>query len=224
MKHQGLLLTITGLFFCSITLFSQSSVGIKAGLNVANQVGGDMENDLLYGFNVGGSATFPLSNLISLQPEVLFTTKGCNYDFEEITENGQIKNYEHYDGSWRIYYLEIPLLVKFTFLSDRKLKPHLVFGPSPAFKVKGIFDEDYDLQDFENGVLSHQESGHDKGDIQQIKTFDMGFTIGAGVTFKHFILDARYIPGLWTISEKEDFEIRNSVFSVTIGYSFMLGK
>lgn len=218
MKQSKLLLTVAGFILFSFSLAGQGSLGIKAGINIANQVGGDMENDLLFGFDGGVNAMIPLTQMMAFQPEVLFTTKGCTYDFEEITDDGSIRNYEHYIGAWKIYYLEIPLLLNFSFLSDHSFQPQVFAGFSPAFKLKGIYDEDYELKDYEDGVLIHEESGHDKGDIQQIKSFDMGLTIGAGATLGQFKLEVRYNEGLWTLSEKEDFEIRNRVFSILVGY------
>ena len=52
----------------------------------------------------------------------------------------------------------------------------------------------------------------------------MGITVGAVATWKQFALDVRYNEGLWTLSEKEDFEIRNRVLSILIGYYFPLKK
>ncbi len=219
-KESRLLLILACFIIFSFTLEGQNSLGIKAGVNVANQVGGDMDNDLLVGFDGGVSAMLRLTGNLSFQPEILFSTKGCTYDFERIHDDGTIRNYEHYIGSWKIHYLEIPLLVNLAFLSGHEFRPQIFAGFSPAFKIKGTYDEDYELKNYEDGILVHEESGHDKGDIQQIKLFDLGLTVGAGAIWGSFSLDARYTAGLYTLSTDNDFEIRNSVFSILIGYYF----
>jgi hypothetical protein len=65
----------------------------------------------------------------------------------------------------------------------------------------------------------------DEGDIDDVKATDFGLIFGGGLDFwaplGKIMLDARYTMGLTTVYESDiDLDMRNSVFSLTLGYCF----
>src|SRR5690606_28787965 len=97
-------LLVAILFVTSGSLFAQageSKVGFKAGLNLANFHGDDVEDTKMkMGFHVGGFVTVPFGN-IAFQPELLISTRGAKYDSDD------------FDASTNLMYVDVPLLLKF---------------------------------------------------------------------------------------------------------------
>lgn len=82
--------------------FAQSfSFGPKAGVNVSNYSGGDINSDAKIGYHIGGLLNFGFGEIFSIQPEVLFSTQGAK------VENAGTKT------NYKINYLNIPVMVKF---------------------------------------------------------------------------------------------------------------
>jgi hypothetical protein len=96
------LLFAIAMFFSVQSAFAQSfSIGPKAGLNISNYTGGDIESDALVGYHLGGILNFGFGKVFSLQPEVLFSTQGAK------VRNGSTKS------DFKISYVTIPVMLKF---------------------------------------------------------------------------------------------------------------
>ena len=84
----------------------EAEFGVKGGFNISNMYteSADDEN-VLYGFNAGVYAKFPMSDLISIQPELYYTTKGSELEYSN----------DFIDGSSRLRldYIQLPVMVKF---------------------------------------------------------------------------------------------------------------
>lgn len=214
------------IFFQSNVLSGQGEIfaGAKGGLNFSNIVGVDLSNDPLPGFTAGGFFKYDITDILSIQPEVLFSGKGCNYDFIDIEEENDIRHYKRYIGFWKNNYVEIPVLILLGIPVRGRFDPNIFFAPAFAFNLSGKYDEDYEFRDYANNILINEESGHDKGDIDYIKNTDFGAIFGAGFSFRNLVFDARYYMGLINMSTQENFEGRNCVVSVMIGYSFPLNQ
>lgn len=77
------------------------SFGPKAGVNISNYTGGDIQSDALVGYHLGGLLNFGFGDYFSIQPEVLFSTQGAK------VQRGETKN------DFKINYLSIPVMLKF---------------------------------------------------------------------------------------------------------------
>lgn len=91
--------------------------GVKAGYN-ASSIGGDV-NDAksLSGFHAGFLVEFALSDQFAIQPEVLYSTQGAQYD-------GGRKS--------QIDYVNVPVLAKYYFLEGFAVEA----GPQIGFLIK----------------------------------------------------------------------------------------
>lgn len=211
--------TITIIFAGAITFmlllpnFSIAEVkgGVKFGLNSAKLYGDDVNEledwvgklDSRLGFCFGGFVTFSIHEMFAIQPEVLYTMKGAKTEGQVLGETLKV---------WmNLNYVEIPVLAKLQIPTQGSIKPSLFVGPALGVKLSGKAKAEYAGE-------SEEE------DIEDIKSTDFGLVFGGGVDFGlgkgYLIVDLRYTLGLTTLSEFEDDDVKNGVFSLMIGYSF----
>jgi hypothetical protein len=174
-----------------------AQAGVVVGANFAKlDVSGDApEGDRRTGLVAGVFATLRLGDLVSIQPEALYSQKG-----EKFTE-------ESVDVTLEVDYLDIPVLARFT--GGRRSGLVVFGGPSFGFKLRArsTFEVDGENQE------------EDLGD--ETKSFDLGFIAGAGIESERFFLDGRYQWGLSDMNATEDeTEIKNRVLSVVLGIRF----
>jgi hypothetical protein len=193
---------------------AQVKFGVKAGLNLANMTAKD--NDQIYskdykskaGYHFGVTAEFAVNEKFSIEPALLFSTKGFKL---EDTYSGH-----SYKVTANLNYLEIPINALYKMdLGGTKLfvsaGPYLGYALSGKAKTtsSGSPDEETTIK---------IGSGTDK----DIKAIDFGLNIGAGVEFGAITLGLQYGLGLanltnsTTASEKET----NKVFGISVGYKF----
>jgi hypothetical protein len=175
--------------------------GIKGGVNIANQSfdPDDTETDSRMGMALGGYVGIPVNQSFAVQPEALFTTKGS----------------ENESSSWKLNYIEVPVLARASFMHNASARPSLYAGPSVGINVSSKAEtdisgttEEFDVKDETNPV-------------------DFGMVVGGGLDIpisqgKNSIgLDLRYTLGLNNVSDVEGStaEVKNGVFQImgTVG-------
>lgn len=140
-----------------------------------------------------------MTSALSIQPELLFTTKGADLDGEDRGVPGSGTG----NVSYEFGYLEIPLLLKLRTPTGGAVRPNVFAGPTLGIKLYGELDDD-DLDD-------------------ELKSTDWGITAGAGLDFASYgrrtiTLDGRYTWGLVDVFDVTgDPEARNAGFIVTLG-------
>ncbi len=181
---------------------TDAKIGIKGGLNLSNLYTKEVDDqNVLLGFNAGFYVDLPITSSVSLQPEVLFTTKGAELKYNNAFAEGT--------GKFRLNYIEVPLLLKAKLTENFNIH----FGPYAAFLVDSkITNESTDNTfNFENNV-----------DEDDLNKFDFGLAAGLGFEIDGFGLGARYNYGLTTIGKERSFlgttytfpDSKNSVFSL----------
>lgn len=193
----------TGAVFMLLGAFSQT--GLKGGVNLSNLYVDDIDDEnVKVGYHVGIYHDAPITDFLSIQPVLLFTSKGA-----ELYYDGFLGGSGKY--RYNLNYLEVPVLVKL------KLAGFNVHGgPYAAFLVgANITDVDDD------GNIQSVES-LDRDDFNQL---DFGFSLGTGFDFTGGTIGARYDFGLSEI-ENSDFagqatgNAKNSAFMLYIGFDF----
>lgn len=163
-----------------------TKIGAKAGLNLANFTGDDVEDsDMLIGFQIGGYAHLGLSDAFAIQPELLFDAKGASYDAgdESVSNN--------------LSYITVPVLAK--YMITEGLDVHL--GPQIGILMSAKFDGE-DAKDSYNST-------------------DFGLAAGAGYELETGLnFSARYSTSLGTISDNDEVDVKNSVITIAVGFSF----
>ena len=183
---------------CAVTAHAQDvSVGVKAGFNLANVTIDEPGRNIsdpknTVGFVAGVFFIAPTSGLLAFQPEVLFSMQGA-----KLTEGSN-------STSLKLEYVQVPLLAR---IKPPKFPLGMVVGPSVGFRtssklsVRGV-DEDLDLED-------------------EIEGTEVGWVAGVILDVAHVVLDGRYTWGLTNIAkDSSDGEIKNRVFSLTLGFRF----
>lgn len=94
------------------------SIGPKAGLNISNYTGGNIESDALVGYHLGGMLNYGFGNVFSIQPEVLFSTQGA-----KVENNGN-------KSDFKISYVTVPVMLKFKSNGGF----YFEFGPQVGFR------------------------------------------------------------------------------------------
>lgn len=170
--------------------------GIKGGVTMASMSGDGwddieemdsvtIEKKFLMGMAGGLFVEFPLgASGLSLQPEFLYVTKGAK---AEATANG-----ETYTMKLNNDYIEVPVLVKYTFTSGRSASPFVFAGPVVAVNIASNVQ-------YQDPPPDAEELG-DK-DVDNAKSLDFGLTIGGGLGLSvgpkgKLTFDVRYTLGL----------------------------
>jgi hypothetical protein len=158
----------------------------------------------------GGFLTFPISQNLLIQPEVIYSTEGCGRDFgyEFSFHQEQYDYVQQSDISCtiKLNYLELPILAKYTFGDPSKPAPFVVFGPALGLRV-GSPRITYDI----TNVITRYEGGVPNMETVQnlwlvsrikdnIKSTNLMVIAGAGYQFKirrvSVLAEARYTMGL----------------------------
>lgn len=193
---------------------AQSAVGIVGGANFATFSGDDADDaGHRTGLVVGAFAAFPLGNVLTFRPEVVYTQKGATFEEAGV------------EGGLQLDYIEIPVLLRIG-VPGVGLGLHALAGPTLAFEVGCSAD-------IEGGglELSADCDDADEGDEAgpERKSFLVGGQVGAGVDLPLAMailsLDGRYTFDLEGLFDEEDAaDFSNRVWSVTASVGFPLGR
>jgi long-subunit fatty acid transport protein len=191
------------------TYAQKAQFGLKGGLNSSNFIGDTEGMDFKprVGFNVGAFAAIELSEKITLQPEILFSTQGAEAENVEAFVNGSIYTG---DVKFNLSYINIPVMFKY-YVAD---KFNLEAGPQIGFLTSA--ETSTKLDGFNQTV--------DEDAKDYFESVDFGFNLGAGYDFtKNVSAGIRYNIGLSNVFKNQpgdDSKIQNSVFSLSVGYKF----
>jgi hypothetical protein len=195
--------------FTSISL-AQMQIGVKAGLNIANQGGDDADNlfetslDSRTGFNGGLFFMYQFNNLLAIQPEAYYTMKGA------------ATNLTGTDITLKLDYVEIPVLFKVVIPTEgMNLKPSLFVGPAIAFNTSAKIKGEYQGQSAEVDIDT------------LVKSTDFSLIFGGGLGFmignNELGVDIRYELGLTSWDDESDpFDVKNNVLSFNAYFGFTL--
>lgn len=140
MQRIALLLALS--ISTSLLLTAQSMVGLRAGVgtnHIATTAGLDVVGDQLSGIispEIGLFAEFALSDQISLQPELQYTSRGFAIDLNTDATVAGIRLPIGAIARSRFHYVEMPVLFKASF-GNEATKAYVVAGPSVGYAMSG---------------------------------------------------------------------------------------
>jgi len=203
-----LLVAAFAVFTINFSQAQEVRIGAKAGVNFAS-VSGD-ETDRVDGrtsFHVGGLVEIPISEVFSVQPELLYSSQGAKSEI--------IINATTFESKLKLDYINIPILAKFYVADGFSLEA----GPQIGFLVSA--DQENEVTEGDNDNLEIEG----EGDVSDFYSgIDLG--IGAGVAYRLIngvFFSARYVLGLSNINDfdgSDDFKQQNNVIQLSVGYSF----
>ena len=174
-----------------------TTFGLKAGVNSSTL---STDDDLLdvgsrWGAVAGAFVGKNITDNLGIQLEGLFSQRGANDKTSGV------------DNSLRLTYLDVPLTARFGSTSANNMHFHAFTGPQLGIKLSAKAKDDFlgteiDLDD-------------------EVKSWDFGWTVAAGVEMNRVSLDARYTLGLTNIDNSDtDSSLKNRTFTVLLGYRF----
>ncbi len=173
-----------------------TTFGLKAGVNSSTLSSDDDLLDVgsLWGAVAGAFIGKNITDNLGIQLEGLFSQRGAK------------DNTFGDDAKIRLTYLDVPLTARFGSTTANNMHFHAFTGPQLGIKLSSKYtddaDSDVDLDD-------------------QVKSWDFGWRVGAGVEMNRVSLDARYTLGLTNIDESDSgSSLKNRTFTVLLGYRF----
>lgn len=243
--------TILGtLMLCFSTSFSQNyDYGLKGDLNLSNLRGDyptiPYEDVKLHikrtiGFNFGGFIEYKINDRLSIQPELLISIQGNKLEliseYYNIEYYDDMYNYEYNKETFsqrpKLYYLNIPVLLKYKVFEKVNLDFGPQFGILLSAKSKWIYDDFNYPSEYESIIVDLLRRGEytflgesvivKKG----MKRFDLGLHIGMSYELNEkLFIQFRYIHGVSTIDEYstigddyKSWRLKNRVFQLSVGY------
>lgn len=183
-----------------------SMVGLKGGLS-SSTLHGDLpvDHERRLGFSGGAFITVGVNRLVSVQPEILFVTKGTSLGTVDLTDqNGTVVGTA--DLVMKLDYLEFPVLVRVALPAMGDASPHVMAGPAVGVRLS------------QRLTLS----GFGSSEIHVTKSADLGVALGAGITVGRGHIrgsfETRYTLGITQASEDSfSTNARNGDLLITAG-------
>ena len=144
------------------------------------------------GFVAGGFVDVALTDLFSVQPQLLFVQKGA-----KIREAGV-------EGTVTLDYVEVPILGVVSFPQQGPIIPFVYAGPSIGVTVNATVELDGIEEDIPD---------------DEIKSNDVGVVVGGGIYVDGLTLEARYTVGVEAIAPDADHP-KTRAFYVIAGFRF----
>ncbi len=192
--------------------------GLKLGLNMASQSHEFFEEQSTadkskrMGFVLGGFMIHNFRPNLAGQVELLYSMKGVKFSEEEYDEDEETTLESTL--TYKLTYLEAPVLARFSLSSGGSVRPYLLGGPAIGLllSAKGevtekVYGEEYDVE----------------VDVKdEFKSMDIGLVLGGGVRLESGLLfELRYTHGLTNIDDTGiPGNATNRVISIMAGYVF----
>ncbi len=182
MKH--LIGTLPLILLLTAASHSQVGFGVKGGVNLASLGGSNVTSIVKSktGFAAGFYLNISIPYLFSVQPEVLYSTKGATYK-----QNVPVPSWSEGLFLTDLAYLDIPVLIEYS-VPIPLLTPSLYVGPQMSILLKAKGGSDYFGQITSEDIKSQTASP------------DWGVALGASVNIFVIRLDVRYTAGVKSIN------------------------
>lgn len=181
--------------------------GIKGGVNLTNMFVDDVSDEnMKVGFNAGFFAKLPVTRGFSIQPELLYTSKGAKETYNNIIQG---------EGEYRfnLNYIELPVLAVINVAKNFNIHAGPYVSYLAAANIKNLHED-------------HSQDEIAELDADNFNRFDYGLVGGLGIDISNFTIGARYNYGLREIGKSGSLsgqvtkDSRNSAISLYIGVGF----
>ena len=175
--------------------------GAKGGVNFTNMTSdGFDENNSRTGFHLGLLAEVPLTDRISLQPEVLYSTQATKTATSVFLGNSVTRDYQ-------LDYIQVPVLAKIYLIEGFSLE----VGPSFNF----LANEEVKRTAGSTSATTDTDFG---------SSFEFGGALGASYKFRGgFFGSARYTQGFTDAFDSDNWDgdaVKNNGFQLGVGMMF----
>lgn len=205
---KSLFFSVALILFCSVG-FSQNAlspkIGVKGGVNLSNFYVDEVEsNNMKVGLNLGLFAKLPVTSGFSIQPEILYSSKGSKITYDNVFGSGEYR--------FNFNYIEIPLLAVFNLTENFNIHAGGYGAYLTSTNIKQLSDGE-----IEDVATLEPEN---------FKRLDFGLAGGIGVELQGFNVGARYSHGLSKVGKTDNISgqalnnAHNSAITLYIGFGF----
>ena len=193
-----LIFTVIAFFGFALMNAQNINFGAKAGVNFASITGDDTDDlDMRTSLHVGVVAEIVISETFSFQPELLYSAQGAKESIENV------------DLTFKVDYLNLPLMAKFYVGEGFSLEA----GPQIGFLLSSKFEGEEDGNSMSVDMKDY------------LKGIDFGLNLGFGYKLESGLnFGARYNFGFSDLNDSEEefgtSSIKNSVIQAYVGFFF----
>jgi hypothetical protein len=203
-----------------------AQVSVKAGVNIASLSSNaeyedveEVKNTSVIGAQAGLTFDLGLSDLFTIQPELLWIQKGGKVAYA-FNEDNKFSSRTYYN------YVEVPVLAKLKFFNENGKGLYVVAGPYAGLAISGKTKTSLTLLGNTTTDTETIEFDNDDADVRN-RRLDWGASFGAGLKFGNVYLDARYNLGINNLLDSDTNNnnddkpyLRNRGIGVVLGYEF----
>lgn len=173
-----------------------AQVAVKAGVNFANMLFEEEDNSIedlarngATKFTAGVAFILPFSDVLALQPELLFTQKGAKSTYTILGEE--------FSSDLTYNYLDIPLLLRLSLgnTQGEGLGIYLNGGAYVGYAFSGKSKRE--------SPLGNSETDINFDDTDSQSRVDFGAAVGGGLTLGNLFFDLRYNHGINNILDDD---------------------
>lgn len=181
-------------------------IGVKGGVNISNLYVKDVEDKKWKpGLNLGLFAKIPVTTGFSIQPELLYSSKGSKIAYDDVFSTGEYR--------FNLNYVEIPVLAVINIAKNFNIHAGPYISYLASAKIKQVKDDgtNDDIVNF------------DEDDFNRI---DFGLAGGLAVDVMNFTIGARYDYGLSEVGKSDVLTTsalrnsKNSNIALYVGFGF----
>ncbi|WP_373513362.1 porin family protein [Persicitalea sp.] len=200
--------------------YAQVRLGVKAGVNASNVVfeSKSIEFDPLPGYQVGLQADIILSPKFSIQPALLYVTKGFSSELEFRNAQGTLTG--NFWGSFRPNYLELPVLFLYKVKVGNSCKFFGGLGPYAAAGIGG--KSNFHLATGSSRKILFGPKNNRSPDAYN--RMDYGIAAAVGVEIRKISLTVNYDHGLTEVGPNSSIvgagAYYNRSLALSAGYWF----
>jgi len=205
MKLRQAVLAVALCALATPTFAQGTVVGVKGGVNFASlSFSEDEEGDEISSrttFVIGGFVDVPVSSMISIQPEVLWTSAGAKIEGPEFgNETAEISFNQ----------VQVPVLLKAN-IGGSSTRPFLVVGPVFGFKAG---EAKFELAGFDTDEISDQIE-------RDSSSTDVAIAFGGGVNVGKLSIELRYNLGVKNLDTSDSNEsTKTRSLMILAGFGF----
>ncbi len=164
-----------------------TSFGVKGGVNLSNLYVKDVtDENTKVGFQAGLFAKVPVAESFSIQPELIYSLKGAQLEYNNAFVKGK--------ASFNLHYVELPILGVFNIAKNFNVHVGTYVAYLAGVNVKNKTENEAGTFNFEKEV-----------NRENFQKFDYGLAGGLGIDTKNVGFGIRYNYGLQEIGKERQF-------------------
>ena len=186
----SLVLTVMGFTNSNAQSSNVTKFGVKGGVNFSNLYTDNADDEnVLTGFNIGLYAKVPVTNSISVQPEIYYTGKGAEVVYNNAFASGTAK--------FKLNYIEVPVMLVANVTKNFNVQ----VGPYAGYLISGKTTNESGTYNFQDNI-----------NTDDFNKIDAGVAAGLGIDLETVSFGVRYNYGLTKVGKERSYSGTNYTF------------